>query len=148
MSRSARASTEKASAGLKPRQLKALSLIIAGHSLQEVADQLGITRQTVSKWSNHNEEFRAELSELKEQARDELANMLPGTSAHMLVRLRKIASDTPNAVALEAIKYFFERFEPKREDSTGVAGAGLTQEDILLMRVVAQLQQRDEKELN
>ncbi len=52
---------------LKPKQEQCLDLLIKnykttgkGMTLEEIAAAVGVSRQTVSKWMNHDELFRAE----------------------------------------------------------------------------------------
>ena len=52
---------------LSPKQEKALDLIIKyyksngkGMTIEEIAEAVGVSRQTVSTWMNHNELFREE----------------------------------------------------------------------------------------
>lgn len=46
---------------LSVEQLNAIELLITGASDQAVADQVGISRQTVWDWRNNNDEFAATL---------------------------------------------------------------------------------------
>ena len=46
---------------LTDRQLAALALLATGKSVQNVADELGVHRQTLWRWRAHDERFRAEL---------------------------------------------------------------------------------------
>ena len=47
---------------LTEQQIECIELLCTGSKTdQEIADYIGCTRRTVSKWKNHNEEFKAEL---------------------------------------------------------------------------------------
>jgi transcriptional regulator with XRE-family HTH domain len=52
---------------LSVEQLNAIELLITGASDQAVADQVGVSRQTITDWRNNNDEFAAQL-ERKRQA--------------------------------------------------------------------------------
>lgn len=47
---------------LSVQQLNAVELLILGKSDREVAEQVGVTRQTVSGWRLHDPFFQAELN--------------------------------------------------------------------------------------
>lgn len=47
---------------LTQRQLNAIELIICGKLDAEVADEVGVTRQTVNQWRNRNPFFVAEMN--------------------------------------------------------------------------------------
>ena len=44
--------------GLSQKQIKALHLIVLGLTDEAVAEDVGVTRQTVNKWKNHDLEFK------------------------------------------------------------------------------------------
>jgi hypothetical protein len=46
---------------LSIEQLNAIELLITGASDQAVADQVGVSRQTITDWRNNNDEFAASL---------------------------------------------------------------------------------------
>lgn len=127
---------------LKPRQIKAMELIIVGYTYQEVADQLGITRQTISHWKNHDEDFRAKLAELQSDAEEQLSNMIPAANVRMLSRLQKLADEASDAIALEAIKYFFLRFSPREDERSEPSFSGFSPQDVAIMRAFKQQQDR------
>lgn len=54
---------------IESKQSLALPLIIAGKSDQEVADEVGVSRQTVHNWRNKDILFQGELEEAKESLR-------------------------------------------------------------------------------
>ena len=47
---------------LNSKQKNAIDLIIAGKNDSEVADSVGVTRQTINEWRNHNSVFVAKLN--------------------------------------------------------------------------------------
>jgi transposase-like protein len=48
---------------LSPQQETAVDLLAAGATVTEAAEKLGVARQTVSEWRNHNRSFQAALNE-------------------------------------------------------------------------------------
>ncbi len=52
---------------LSVEQLNAIELLVTGATDQAVADQIGLSRQTITDWRNNNNEFAATL-ERKRQA--------------------------------------------------------------------------------
>ena len=56
-------------AEIESKQSLALPLIIAGKSDQQVADEVGVSRQTVHNWRNKDILFQGELEEAKESLR-------------------------------------------------------------------------------
>lgn len=52
---------------LSPQQELALDLFATGKTVTQVAEALGVSRQTASKWLNHNREFREALRERRRE---------------------------------------------------------------------------------
>ena len=48
---------------LNPEQEQAIALILTGQTDQAIADAVGVTRQTVNGWRNHNANFIAVLNQ-------------------------------------------------------------------------------------
>ena len=48
---------------LQPEQSQAIAEILTGKTDQDIADAVGVTRQTVNIWRNHNALFIAELNQ-------------------------------------------------------------------------------------
>jgi len=46
---------------LSVEQLNAIECLVAGQSDQAVADQVGVSRQTITDWRNSDDEFAAAL---------------------------------------------------------------------------------------
>ncbi|MBP3983759.1 helix-turn-helix domain-containing protein [Pseudoxanthomonas helianthi] len=133
----------KKPAKLKPIQLKALDFILSGLTLTEVSEKLGVSRQTVSEWKNHNPAFRAKLEELQAEAEEEMRNLLPAYNTFMLSQLRKLAQEAPPTIRLEAIRYFFDRFGQKDEASATTSAAGLSPQDAMILEVMQQRRGRE-----
>ena len=51
-------------------QSKAIQLILEGKNNKQVADEIGVSRQTVSFWQNHDEHFRTQLHNESKACRD------------------------------------------------------------------------------
>lgn len=47
---------------IRANQSKAIQLILEGNNNREIADEIGVSRQTVSYWQNHDEHFRTQLN--------------------------------------------------------------------------------------
>lgn len=75
---------------LKTKHLKAIQLILLGHSDSEVADFLKVCRETVNRWRNHNELFKAELKRQQDE-------------------IHEIIKDQEVVVALKALKNLEDR---------------------------------------
>lgn len=66
---------------LTPQQEAAVDLLAVGSTLTHVAKTVGVARQTVSEWINHNHRFKAALNrrrqELWEGLTDRMRGLLP-----------------------------------------------------------------------
>jgi hypothetical protein len=51
--------------GLKPVQERAIVELIAGKSISATAASIGVERQTLSRWINHDVEFQATLNQAR-----------------------------------------------------------------------------------
>ena len=56
----------------RANQSKAIHLILEGKNNREVADEIGVSRQTVSFWQNHDEHFQTQLNNEIKARRDAL----------------------------------------------------------------------------
>lgn len=65
---------------LSVKQEQAIELLVEGKTVTEVAEEVGVTRQTVSEWKNHDPVFVAEFnrrrSEMWEGGRERLRSLL------------------------------------------------------------------------
>jgi hypothetical protein len=66
---------------LSSAQLKAVCLLASGESVTDTAVAVGVARQTLSGWKNHNSAFQAELArkqaEIWNESRERLRTALP-----------------------------------------------------------------------
>ncbi|HYD07181.1 MAG TPA: helix-turn-helix domain-containing protein [Reyranella sp.] len=80
--------------GLTDRQVIALSAILAGHPMSEAARRTNVTRQTVSRWVNHDAAFRRALRERRAVLRHALLNRLLNAADDAAKALHDIVKDT------------------------------------------------------
>ena len=59
---------------LSPRQVIALELVLAGNTDQEIAAEVGVTRQTVNEWKNAHPAFKAEVTRRTRELSESLAS--------------------------------------------------------------------------
>jgi Skp family chaperone for outer membrane proteins len=88
-----RAELNKNAQKLSSKQLMAIDMILMGSNDREVAESLGVGRNTVNKWRNHDEDFQAELNERRRELNEATQN-----------RIRSLTQK-----ALDAIEYALER---------------------------------------
>lgn len=60
-------SHETVQAQLSVKQLNAIALLIRGYSDRRVAEAIGVARETVNVWRNHNQTFKAALEQARQQ---------------------------------------------------------------------------------
>lgn len=137
-------STHKLAQGespLTPAQLKAVYLIFSGNSIQETAQAIGRSRQTVSQWLNHSHEFKEKIAELQAEDAEEVRFLLASTRGHMLRNLRRLSIEGTEATQLRATQFYLENFLPP---SDGMAIR--TAEEEAIMRKVLALRPHGEGE--
>mgnify|MGYP000945757305 CR=1 FL=1 len=88
-----RAELNKNAQKLSSKQLLAIDMILTGLNDREVAESIGVGRNTVNKWRNHDEDFQAELNERRRELNEATQN-----------RIRSLTQK-----ALDAIEYALER---------------------------------------
>jgi hypothetical protein len=70
---------------VSPRQERAIELLLAGSTITRAAHEVGVSRQTVSLWVNHDPFFSAELNvrrqDLWRSGQDRLRSLLPDALA-------------------------------------------------------------------
>jgi DNA-binding CsgD family transcriptional regulator len=89
---------------LQPEQERAIALILTGATDQAIADAVGVTRQTVNTWRNHNPEFIAALNQRR-------AVIWEGS----IERLRGLAG-----AAIDALADALEDADPKQARAAAV----------------------------
>ena len=96
---------------LTPQQQRAIERLLLGATITEAAQPAGVSRQTVSEWSNHHWPFQSELSERRAQALRDVQQR-PEEAAVMAVEvLAQIAADPaqPAGVRIKASVAILER---------------------------------------
>ena len=72
---------QKSKPTLSPQQLTAVDLLSTGETISQTAKHLGVTRQTVSQWFNHDSAFQLRLEarrmELWKAYVEQLRNLVP-----------------------------------------------------------------------
>lgn len=90
-------------AGLSEQQERAIGLLLAGKSVTETADTLGLARQTVSAWRNQDERFVLALNQrrraLWEDYHDRLRRLV-GAALDVLAEALADKRDPDAALAL------------------------------------------------
>lgn len=119
---------------LSPRQLKALDLIMSGKTTQEVAEEVGVTRQTISHWKNHDPEFKERLAQLLAEVDEELRYSAPLRDSLMRSQLFKLASEGPHENRLKAALAYLDRYGAK--SAPPQVGTGLNEADGLLLQIM------------
>jgi hypothetical protein len=90
---------------LSEQQQTACDLIVAGRTLQDVAEAVGVARPTVSRWMNHEPVFIAAVNarrqELWESTVDDLRGLIPQALQELKAEL---AGETPLKAAIEIMR--------------------------------------------
>jgi transcriptional regulator with XRE-family HTH domain len=69
---------------LSPLQLRAVAALAQGESLTAVAEEMNLSRQTLSAWVNQNAAFQTALRQLQAEMFDEAADRVRGLTARSL----------------------------------------------------------------
>ena len=123
--------------GLSIIQERAIELLLLGKRDGEVAAAVGVTRQTVCNWRNHNETFRNELNrrrlELWEKAEEKLRNLVDEAikalqeglaSEDQKLRLRAAVH------VLKCVGIYGRSLDPRREIEAAYASANPEEWDL------------------
>ena len=89
-------------------QQNALPLLMSGLSDREVAEHVGVRRETVTKWRNYHPAFKAELnllrSALHDQTMDGIRNLVPQAIAALGAEMGNSENPNRGRIALEIMK--------------------------------------------
>ncbi len=89
---------------LTDKQLKAIDLLVAGLTDTEVAERLGVARQTVNEWKNRNPAFIAELNRRRKAVYEASLSKLVNLT-HKAIEIVKKEIEAGNwKLALEVLK--------------------------------------------
>ncbi len=69
---------------LTPAQIQAVNFLAVGESITGAAQKLNVSRQTISKWLNQDEEFQNALREKQTEVFSEETTRLKGMTARVL----------------------------------------------------------------
>ena len=78
---------------MQPKQQRALELILAGHSVTDIAAQVGVRRETVWRWRN-DPSFASEISVRQAQRRQSIHDELDAGVIESVRMLRGLVADT------------------------------------------------------
>ena len=78
---------------MQPKQQRALDLILAGHSVTDIASQVGVRRETVWRWRN-DPSFASEVSVRQAQRRQSIHDELDAGVIESVRMLRGLVADT------------------------------------------------------
>ena len=111
-------------------QLNAIDCLVAGKSGQETATVVGVTRQTVNVWRNHDHQFMAALNARRaavwSAATDRLRALLPRA---LEVLEGALAADPDPKLALQVVRL---AGLGERGGHLGAAGVGPTEAELVL----------------
>lgn len=116
--------------------------LFAGESYNDIAEAMGVQRQTVSKWAD-DPEVQAELATMREEIRARLVNRTAKLATRAINVHAEIMDneEAPDAVRLAAAKNILDRFAPAATVSevkvTGALDLGRTDDADLEARARA-----------
>ena len=90
---------------LSEQQRTAVDLIVSGKNLQDTADAIAVTRQTVSEWLNHHPGFQAALNRRRQELWGDMIDGLRALVPKALAVLaRELDGEAPLAAAIHVLK--------------------------------------------
>jgi len=90
---------------LSQQQLTAIDLLVTGHTLQAVADAIGVQRPTVSQWVNHHPSFQAALNQRRQELWQDLTDGLRALAPKALAVLaRELEGEAPLQAAVHVLR--------------------------------------------
>jgi hypothetical protein len=90
---------------LSEPQRTAVDLIVSGKTLQDTADAIAVTRQTVSVWLNHHPGFQAALNKRRQELWADLVDGLRALAPKALAVLaRALDGEEPLPAAVHVLK--------------------------------------------
>lgn len=87
---------------LSPQQTQALDLLLAGRTITQAAEEVGITRETLSRWRNHDPAFQAAYNASLRSSWEACQSKLLEKRIHALDRLAELVDSDNDALALRA----------------------------------------------
>jgi len=89
---------------LSQKQLTAIDMILTGLNDREVAESIGVGRNTVNKWRNHDEDFQAELNERRRELNEATQNRIRSLTRKALDAIEYALDRGDARIALEVLK--------------------------------------------
>ena len=87
---------------LRAKQQQAISLLLSYKNDTEVAQELGIARQTVNTWKNKNQDFATELDRQQQELNQENQLQLSGLVGQSIQVLRQSLASENERIRLSA----------------------------------------------
>jgi hypothetical protein len=114
------AKDRKEESGLTPQQELAVDLFAVGRTGAQVAEAVGVNPATVSKWLNHNREFREALRERRreqwQQWQSRLLALVPEALDAVATLLRDGATQDRRWAAQYILQAAGLKYEPEAEE--------------------------------
>ncbi len=85
------------------QQSRAIDLLLAGKSITATAEEIGVVRETVSRWLNHDTDFQKLLFERRVEVWDGNADRMRGMLETALDELEDLIGNRNPAIRLKAI---------------------------------------------
>jgi len=89
---------------LDQRQLKAVELILSGHSDEAVAKEVGVRRETVCRWRNNNFAFQAVLNKGRKELWDDATSKLRNLAHKAIETITKAIEDGDVKTSMDLLK--------------------------------------------
>lgn len=104
---------------LSPTQERAAELLVSGKTITETAKEVGVSRQTVSSWLNHDPVFIAELNYRRDETWNAVKQRLTQLAVSAVDVLEEALRSSDARVrlsaaihVLKALKLYGDRYEP------------------------------------
>ena len=96
---------------LDATQRRAIELLATGKTQTDVAAEIGVKRETVNRWVNHEDEFRASLTKAIEFVGRESLQRMKGRVAKVVSRLDMLVDSDDESIALKAIGMWLQQIK-------------------------------------
>lgn len=107
---------------LDARKTRAIELLMEPElKISDIANECGVSRQTIYDWMKDNEEFRAELDSRRREIKDLGQRMFGSKFAEAVKRYWKLIESTDNTeTERKALEYIIERYVGKIPSKTEI----------------------------
>ena len=89
--------------GLNAKQIQAIDLLVAGYTVTDAAKEVGVERETISRWRTGDPFFMTILSERQEMLWQASSDKLRSNAVKAAARLEKLIEHQDPEIALKAI---------------------------------------------